>query len=124
MRPLSTTYLHQDPAGLGTTLLKWAHSASLDTLTHIFNLSLFTGRHPWKPLTVVILNKPNKPDYSHAKAYHPISLLECTAKLMKKIIAKQVNNDIDKFALLSTFQFGSHPKHIAIDTIATLVHCI
>jgi hypothetical protein len=112
------------PSGIGYSILKWAHAASPETLTHIFNKSLFTGVHPWKHAMVVILNKPNKPDYSQAKAYHPISLLECSAKLMEKIIAKWVNEDILRANLLSMSQFGSRPHHNAIDAAATLVHRI
>jgi hypothetical protein len=112
------------PSGVGYNILKWAHTTSPETLTHIFNKSLFTGTHPWKHAMVVILNKPNKPDYSQAKAYQPISLLECTTKLMEKIIAKRVNGDIQCANVLSMLQFGSRPYHNAIDTVATLVHCI
>jgi hypothetical protein len=72
----------------------------------------------------VILNKPNKPDYSLAKAYRPISLLECIAKLLEKIVAKRVNADIISADLLPMSQFGSRPKHNAIDAVATLVHKI
>jgi hypothetical protein len=112
------------PSGIGYSILKWAHAASPETLTHIFNQSLFTGVHPWKHTTVVVLNKPNKPDYSQAKAYRPISLLECTAKLMEKIITKRVNEDILRANLLSMSQFGSRPHHNAIDAAATLIHRI
>ena len=73
---------------------------------------------------MVILNKPNKPDYSLAKAYRPISLLECIAKLLEKIVAKSINTDIISADLLPISQFGSHPQHNMIDTVATLVHKI
>jgi hypothetical protein len=73
---------------------------------------------------VVILNKPNKPDYSLAKAYRPISLLECVTKLLEKIVAKRVNEDIISADLLPMSQFGSQPKHNAINAITTLVHKI
>jgi hypothetical protein len=76
------------PSGVGYKLLKWSHGARPDILTLIFNLSLDEGMHIWKHANVVILNKPLKPDYSVPKAYRPISLLECTGKLMEKIIAK------------------------------------
>ena len=49
---------------------------------------------------VVILNKLNKLNYSLAKAYHPISLLECIAKLLEKIVAKRVNANIISANLL------------------------
>src|SRR6266851_3722725 len=82
------------PSGIRYWLLKWAHTTHPDALTLIFNLSLDLGTHLWKQATVVILNKPNQPDYSLTKAYWPISLLECASKLMEEIIAKQVNMDI------------------------------
>jgi hypothetical protein len=82
------------PSGIGYRLLKWAHAVEPTALSHVFNLSLFAGNHPWKHATVVILNKLNKPHYSLTKAYRPISLLECTAKLLEKIITKRVNADI------------------------------
>jgi hypothetical protein len=112
------------PSGVGYRLLKWAHEARPDALTEIFNRSLSEGTHPWKHATVVVLNKPNKPDYSLAKAYRPISLLECTGKLMEKIVAKRVNHDITAADLLPMSQFGSRPHHNAVDAVATVVHRI
>jgi hypothetical protein len=56
---------------------------------------------------VVILNKPNKPDYSLVKSYRPISFLKCTTKLLKKIVAKRVNTDIITADLLPMLQFSS-----------------
>jgi len=73
---------------------------------------------------VVVLNKPNKPNYSQAKAYQPISLLEYTGKLMEKVIAKQVNVDIEVHKLIPMTQFGSRPYHNAVNTITTLVYYI
>jgi hypothetical protein len=88
----------------------------------LFNHSLEVGTHPWKHVTVVMINKPNKPDYSAPKAYRPISLLECTGKLLEKIVAKQINRDIMTHDLLSMNQFGSRMQHCATDAVATLVH--
>jgi hypothetical protein len=112
------------PSRIGYCLLKWAHTVEPTTLTHIFNLSLFTGHHSWKHAMVMILNKPNKLDYSLTKAYHPISLLECTTKLLEKIVAKRVNTDIISSNLLSMSQFGSCLHHNAINAVATLIYCI
>jgi hypothetical protein len=95
------------PSSIGYRILKWVHSVCPDLLTCIYNRSIDTGVHPWKHAMVVILNKPNKPDYSLAKAYHPISLLECIAKLLEKIVAKRVNADIISTDLLPMSQFGS-----------------
>jgi hypothetical protein len=36
---------------------------------------------------MVIIPKPNKPDYSSIKAYCPIALLNCIGKVMEKLMA-------------------------------------
>jgi len=46
------------PSGVGYKLLKWAHEARPDYLPHLLNLCLNTGYHPWKTVTVVMINKP------------------------------------------------------------------
>jgi len=57
------------PSRVGYKILKWAHATRPNLLTYIFNLSLESGTHPWKTAIVVVLNKPNKLDYSVLKAY-------------------------------------------------------
>jgi hypothetical protein len=75
--------------GIGWDLLKrgWPHCDNL--LTNIYSACIRLGHHPskWKEATVVIIPKPNKPDYSLAKAHRPISLLETLSKLMEKAVA-------------------------------------
>ena len=112
------------PSGVGYKLLKWAHEARPDYLPYLLNLCLNLGYHPWKTATVVMINKPQKPDYAVPKAYCPIALLECTGKLLEKIVAKRINADIEHHDLLPMTQFGSRPKHNAIDVVASLVHKI
>jgi len=116
--------LAPSPLGVGYRLLHWVHQTCPDTLTYIYNLSLTSGTHPWKHTIVVVLNKPNCPDYSQVKAYCPISLLECVGKLMEKIVTKWVNCDIELANLLPMSQFRSWPHHNATDAVATLVHHI
>jgi len=112
------------PSSMGYCLLKWVHTAQPDALTFIFNLSIDLGIHLWKQAMVVVLNKPNHPDYSQPKVYHPISLLECMGKLLEKIIVKQVNIDIETNFLIPMMQFGLRPHHNTMDAIATLIHHI
>ncbi len=78
----------------------------------------------WHHATIVTLNKPNKPDYSNLKAYHPISLLECIGKVLEKVIAKRFNHDIEASHLLPMTQFGSCHHHTATNTAAVLTHRI
>jgi len=42
---------------------------------------------PFKDSTIVVLQKPQKPSYTTAKAYQPIALLNTIGKLLKRIVA-------------------------------------
>ena len=75
-------------SGISYKLLKWAYKAWPDRFISIFNAAISLGYHPWKEALVVVVPKPNKPNYSLPKAYRPISLLECCGKLLEKIVAK------------------------------------
>ena len=112
------------PSGVGYKLLKWAHATRPEALAQIYTDCLEAGIHPWRQVTVVAINKPFKPDYSKPKAYRPISLMECAGKLLEKIVAKRINNDIQTHDLLPMTQFGSRPYHSAVDAVAVLVHRI
>jgi len=65
------TAAHTAPghSGVGYKLLKWAHQAHPDYLLHLLNLCLNTGYHPWKTVMVIMINKPQKLDYTVPKAY-------------------------------------------------------
>ena len=112
-------------SGISYKLIKWAFDADQGALTHVYNLSLFTGIHVWKQAAVVPVAKPQKPDYSMAKAYRPVSLLECTGKLMEKIVTRRISNEIANVPdMLPNNQFGSRPQHSTVDAAITLVHRI
>ena len=113
------------PSGINYKLLKWAFDACPDAITHLFNLSLSTGTHVWKHAMIVPVPKPNKPDYSAPKAYRPVSLMECSGKLLEKVITKWINDDISLFPeILPRNQFGSRPQHCTTDAALTLIHRI
>jgi hypothetical protein len=95
------------PSRVGYKLLKWAHMARPEALAAIYTDCLNMWIHLWKQVTVVAINKPFKPDYSKPKAYRPISLMECAGKLLEKIVAKQINDNIQAHDLLPMTQFGS-----------------
>jgi hypothetical protein len=109
---------------VGYKILKWVHEANSIIIPSLLNHCLQEGTHPWKKAMVVIINKPQKPDYSVPKAYRPIALMECIGKLLEKIVAKWINNDIERYHLLPMSQFGSWPHHSTIDAVATLIYKI
>ena len=41
----------------------------------------------WQRAIVIVLKKPNKPDYTQPRTYYLIILLECMGKLLEKVVA-------------------------------------
>jgi len=73
----------------------------------LFTACLQAGHHPcpWKEALVCIILKPNRADYTLAKNFRPISLLECLGKLLEKIVAKLIYGEMSKYTLVPTMQF-------------------
>jgi len=109
-------------SGINYKLLKWAFASHPDWFLEIFNATISFGYHLWKEATVVVVPKPNKPDYSLPKAYRPISLLECCGKLLEKIVTKRILADAHTYDILPPTQFGSRDYHSAVDAAMCLVH--
>jgi hypothetical protein len=108
------------PSGIGYKLVKWAFAAHPKFILDIYNAALCLGHHPWTKAKVVILPKPNKPDYSVAKAYRPVSLLECFSKVLEKVVANHFTSDSNLHDILPWSQFGSRPYHSATDACTML----
>jgi hypothetical protein len=96
----TTNWSAPGPSGVRYKLLKWAHVANPTAIPNLLDRCLLEGVHLWKKATVVVINKPQKPDYSVPKVYQPIALMECIGKLLEKIVAKHINADIECFNLL------------------------
>ena len=50
----------------------------------------------FKHSSTIIIPKPNKPSYNHAKMFHPIVLLNTLGKLIEKVIAKRIQFTVMK----------------------------
>jgi hypothetical protein len=71
---------------------------------------------------VVVIPKPRKDDYSVAKSYRPISLLECMSKLIEKAMSKRFLYDTDKFGLIPTTQYGTRAHSSTLDAGLGFTH--
>jgi hypothetical protein len=71
---------------------------------------------------MVVIPKPNKPDYSAVKAYCPIALLNCMGKVLEKLMATRLSLMAESYDILHADQIGGHPKCSAIDTVMALMH--
>ena len=121
---LATTSNRSAPGLSGITyqLIKWAFASRPDRFLDLFNHAITLGHHPWSEALIVVIPKPNKPNYSLPKAYRPISLLECCGKLLEKIISKRILSDAHTHDILPHTQFGSRDYHCATDAALCLVH--
>ena len=63
-----------------------------ESVCRLFQTSLDTGTLPrqWKIAKIIPLKKPNKGDYTLAKAWRPISLLSTLGKLLEAVIAERI----------------------------------
>ena len=107
-------------------VLKWTWEVDEDQVAALLEGCIQAGYHPnrWKEAIVCIIPKPNQADYTLPKNFHPISLLECLGKLLKKIIKKIIYRDIAKHALVPTNQFGGHNSSSMLDAGLMLLHDI
>jgi Reverse transcriptase (RNA-dependent DNA polymerase) len=73
---------------------------------------------------VCVIPKPHRADYTHAKNFQPISLLECLGKLLEKIVAKIIYREMTKHTLVPTTQFGGRNASSTLDAGLSLLHDI
>jgi Reverse transcriptase (RNA-dependent DNA polymerase) len=108
------------PSGIGYLLLSWAFNTAPSLFSLLFTQALKLGTHPWGDALVVIIPKPGKTDYTVAKAYRPISLLECCGKLLEKVVAARFSWEVDHLSLIGDRQFSSRHHYSAPDAALSL----
>ena len=106
-------------------VLKWAWSAD-DGRKHITTLiqkCLNNGYHPksWRRAIAIALPKPNKPDYSNPRAYRLITLLECLAKVLERVVAKRLTFLAGQLNLVPPNQFGGRSNCSTEDAVLTFL---
>ena len=114
------------PSGLAGIAWKWAYEALPDEIYHLIAKSLDLGYHPrsFHDSITVILQKPDKPDYSIPKAYRPIQLLEVLGKVMERIQARRIAYHLLKNDLISPYQLGGVRGRSAEDISLAILHDI
>ena len=108
------------------TVLKWAWEADADHIVELLAACVRAGHHPrqWKEAIVCVIPKQGRADYTLAKNFHPISLLKCLGKLLEKVIARLIYQDMAKHSLIPTAQFRGRNASSTLDAGLTLVHDI
>jgi len=90
-------------------------------LLKLFNKSFSSGTVPqeWKTALIIPIPKPNKA-LTSTNSYRPISLLSCVAKLMERLVNRQLNFFLEQNHSFRTSQGGFRPRLSAIDQVTRL----
>ncbi|KAL1581903.1 hypothetical protein WHR41_09480 [Cladosporium halotolerans] len=97
-----------------------------DVVVRLYQASLDLKHVPqrWRTAKIVVLRKPNKPDYSKPKAYRPISLLETIGKGLEAVVARRLSYLAETYRLLPENHFGGRPNRSAEQALNLLVEKI
>ena len=87
-----------------------------------FHLSIFPQQ--WKTIITVVLKKTNKPDYTVAKAYRPITLMETLSKPLYGCVAEVLSYQAEKHHPLPDINFSGCPGRSTTDALHLTVKFI
>ena len=101
----------------------WANPKGQKYILSLTRKCLQNGYHPkpWRKAIAIALRKPNKPDYSNPRAYRLITLLECLAKVLERIVAKRLTFLAGELNLVPPNQFGGRSNSSTEDAILTFI---
>jgi hypothetical protein len=117
---------HKAPglSGIPNYILRISMHLLLPILQPLFNYCFFRGICPFQDSVTVVLKKPNKDDYSKAKAYRPIALLETLGKAFESAIAERISYYVEEHQLLPEDHIGARKTRSTEHAIHTLLERI
>ncbi|GKU07113.1 unnamed protein product, partial [Fusarium langsethiae] len=88
----------------------------------LFRASLEDGVLPdqWRHAKIIPLKKPNKENYSIAKAWRPISILSTLGKILEAVVAERISHAVETHGLLPTNHFGARKQRSAEQALMLL----
>ncbi|KAM3550091.1 hypothetical protein ARSEF4850_008517, partial [Beauveria asiatica] len=88
----------------------------------IFRNSVEQGQVPsqWRHAKIIPLKKPDKADYTIAKAWRPISLLSTLGKLLESVVAERLSFVVETYGLLPANHFGARKQRSAEQALILL----
>jgi hypothetical protein len=108
--------------GLPAGVWRQIWPAVSESVHQLFQTSLDTGALPqqWKIAKIIPLKKPNKDDYTLAKAWRPISLLSTLGKLLEAVVADRLSFAVETYGLLPANHFGARKQRSAEQALLLL----
>jgi len=107
------------PYGISYTTLHHLHESAPEILPLLFEACLVHTAHPpeWKVANCVIIPKPGKLSYAHAKSYRPISPQSCFGKLRESIVARRLTSAAPRCCATHPSQMGAQPENSVVDAL-------
>ena len=67
-------------------------------IVYIYRRSIQLGHIPkaWTEAKIIVIPKPEKPNYTIAKAYQPISLLQTISKGLERVVAQRLSEFLER----------------------------
>jgi hypothetical protein len=105
-------------------MVKFVGNAIAIPLSHIFNLSLSSGKFPspLKQCRVIPIFKNG--DSEECDNYRPISLLSSKSKVLEKIVAEKLTHHLVENDLLYPHQYGFLPNRSTEQNLIQIVNYI
>ena len=72
----------------------------------------------------MVLKKPQREDYTKAKAYRPIALLNTLGKLLERIVVDRISQATETYHLLPDYQMGARRSRLAVTALSLLTEQI
>jgi hypothetical protein len=110
--------------GFNAKIIKQVSKVISKPLTHIFNLTFTTGIIPEQIKTSLVTPMFKSNEENKFENYRPISVLTCFAKILEKLVYKQLINYVEKNKILSEHQYGFRKNRSTELAIIELVNKI
>jgi len=110
------------PDGITNQVLKKNVGVLKGHILKIVQTSLNTGHFPspFKNTLTIVLRKPNKPDYTKAKAYRPIALENTIGKIIESVVAEIMRYLVETHHLIPPNHYGGRPGRNTEDAMMIL----
>jgi ribonuclease HI len=112
--------------GIPSLILQRVAPELVPILHVIYNACLNLGHYPthFKSSITVVLRKPGKDDYTMAKSYRPVALLNTIGKAFDSVIAQRISYAAETYGLLPQTHLGGrkglsteHAIHLLVEQI-------
>lgn len=82
------------------------------------------AKSQWRHASIILLKKPEKRDYTKAKAWRPISLLSILGKLLEAAVAERISFAVETHGMLPANHFGARKARSTEQALLLLQECI